>query len=220
MRTLRMILGLVLLFGGLSACDRAPSETQTNPKADSPQHQREQTRTGPQAADEDEDEACGCEKLDCQCSKNGHRYSAFGVELTGGKKFDLVSFKDVGLESSPYQSTAMLEILAQSLAYQLQRHKKLDLSARLLHDERLANPSKHTYCEARRLYVDVWHSPSPSRWGYSLWSGCSEAMQFARREIDIEGETDDLKSAIRPLTKSIAQSLGQANRQGCYRRRC
>jgi hypothetical protein len=216
-----LVLATVVALG--SACNRPASASGDNTGDDSARtapSSEETTRPRAESNDSEKAAGCGCTHSDCHCSKQGHRYSPFGVDLTGSHHFDIVSFKDVGLDSAPFDSESMLEIVAQSLAYSLRQHDHLGLSARLLHDERLAEPSEHTFCEARRLYVDVWHSPSPSRWGYSLWSGCSEAFQFAHREVTLEGDHDSLESAVRPLTESIADALADANDHDCFRRRC
>ena len=149
-------------------------------------------------------------------------YSSFGVKLEGGEKFRLISFKDVGLgRSNPTPTDAILETIAQSLAYEMQLEEDLQLSPRVVHNDKLADPAEHTYCEKHRLYVDVWRSESPSRWGYSLWSGCSENHRFEWQEIPVEStHAEELDEAVEPLTKGIVESLANARETGCFTRTC
>lgn len=149
-------------------------------------------------------------------------YSSFGVQLRQGGDFDLISFKDVGLgREEPEPTGPLLETIAQSLAYELKLDDSFDFQTRVVHDMSLADPSSHTYCEGERLYVDVWRSESPERWGYSLWSGCSESTKFAWGEVPVDGdEKEELGDAVEPLTRGIADSLTSAAREGCYRRNC
>lgn len=149
-------------------------------------------------------------------------YSSFGIR-TDAEEFEVISFKDVGLDrSDPTPTDPMLEAIAQSLAYQMNLKNELRLEPRVFRDETLADPSEHTHCEDHRVYVDVWRSESPDRWGYSLWSGCSAAQKFAVNEVPMEKppESTDVSDAVEPLAREIADSLTAAVESDCFRRSC
>ena len=203
MRNVWKMVGVMWVAAGLFAagCDRAPAEATSQPSAITaePNEARKPTE-----------------------SAEVSPYSPFGVELAESAQFDLISFKDVGLQPPESASRKLLfEAVAQSIAYQLKVDATFDVQPRVIYDEALADPNNHTYCEKDRLYVDIWHGTSPERWGYSLWSGCSEAQQFAWREIEDERAVSaKLDEAVEPLARGIVDSLAEAAENGCYRRAC
>lgn len=148
-------------------------------------------------------------------------YSSFGVSLRQGERFDLISFKDVGLgRENPSPTGPLLETVAQSLSYEMRVNGDLQLRPRVFVDEDLADPSEHTYCEANRLYIDLWRSEQPSKWGYSLWSGCSESQQFAWEEVPVPESTDEMTERVEPLTEEIVHSIAVADQKDCFQRAC
>jgi len=149
-------------------------------------------------------------------------YSPFAIR-TEAEKFEVISFKDVGLDrSNPEPTDAVFEAIAQSLAYHMKSREELQFEPRVFHDESLADPSQHTHCDIHRVYVDLWRSESPDRWGYSLWSGCSESTKFAMDEVPMEKfpESADVGAAVEPLTDDIADSLSAAVENDCFSRSC
>ncbi|MFB6374050.1 MAG: hypothetical protein ABEN55_13265 [Bradymonadaceae bacterium] len=153
--------------------------------------------------------------------KKASPYSPFGVQLNDGSTFELISFKDVGLKTGSSSRKLLFEAVAQAIAYQLKVVDQFHLQPRVIYDKALADPNNHTYCEKNRLYVDIWHGTAPERWGYSLWSGCSEAQQFAWREIeDKRAISEDPSEAVEPLARGIVESLREAAKSDCYRRAC
>jgi hypothetical protein len=207
--TSRIFAGLALVvatFLGSGACDRdtAATSASANP-AETHQNQQQDEAASAQDAEKDE-----------------NPYSPFGVQLGNGETFELISFKDVGLKTDPSTSRKMLfEAVAQSIAYQLKVDDQFDLQPRVIYDEALADPNNHTFCEKNRLYVDIWHGTSPERWGYSLWSGCSESQQFAWKEIEDERAiSKELNAAVEPLANGIVESLAKAAEEDCYRQAC
>lgn len=204
--------GLAILAAAMSAvtgCDRNPSPTSATAEA------AEAAEAAEEGGGEKSDEADGDETNDVP-------YSPFGVRLADGSTFELISFKDVGLKTSPSTSRKLLfEAVAQAIAYQLKVDDQFQLRPRVVYDETLADPNNHTYCEKNRLYVDIWHGTSPERWGYSLWSGCSEAHQFAWNEIEDEAAiSDDVSASAESLAKGIVESMSKAREDDCYRRAC
>lgn len=154
--------------------------------------------------------------------KTDAHYSSFGIR-TDAKKFEVISFKDVGLgRDNPTPTDPLLEVIAQSVAYELNQRPELSVRPRVFRDASLSDPAKHTYCEDERVYIDVWRSESPGRWGYSLWSGCSAKQKFASNEVPIQvtRETADVEKAVEPLTEDIADSLADAVERECFRRTC
>lgn len=149
-------------------------------------------------------------------------YSAFGVKVRHNEHFDLISFKDVGLDrSDPKPNGPFLEALAQALAYRFDTHDSLAADARLVYNESLADPEEHTYCEKDRLYVDLWHSSAPSRFGFSLWSGCSNNQRFEKTEMP--GPSIDKappENVVEPIAKEIVDSVQSAERRDCYKKAC
>ena len=85
----------------------------------------------------------------------------------------------------------------------------------------ILDPSNHLACGSDHLYVDVWQSDAPKRWGYSLWSGCGEDDNFAWKEISYEPSVaGDLSHDVKPLAQSIVASIREANARGCYQKTC
>lgn len=182
------------------ACDRAPG-SQANGSEDGQVVEAESTGTD---------------------SDSSTSYSPFGVSVENSEDYKLISFKDVGLESpGAMEDTILYEAIAQSLAYQIRTNADLELDPRVVHEPALAEPDNHTYCEKDRVYVDLWQTESPHKWGYSLWSGCSKAQRFAWQEVTAsEVDPDALTEGIEPLTSNIVDSLRKADETDCYRRAC
>ena len=203
MRNVWKMVGVIWIAAGLFAagCDRVPAEATSQPATIT-----DEPSEAPEAAESDETSP----------------YSPFGVQLSDSAHFDLISFKDVGLKPPESSSRKLLfEAVAQSIAYQLKVDEAFEVQPRVIYDEALADPNNHTYCEKDRLYVDIWHGTSPERWGYSLWSGCSEAQQFAWRELEDERAiSTELDEAVEPLARGIVDSLSKAAREDCYRQAC
>lgn len=152
-----------------------------------------------------------------------HRYSPFVIRVGQGSVFKKISFKDVGfkLKDGEDEARAVYEIIAESLAVELAGDAKLQLAAEVAYDEAILDPNNHVACGSDHLYVDLWRSTSPDRWGYSLWSGCGEEDNFAWREITIEGaSSDDPIESVKPLTRGITEALSAASARGCYQKTC
>jgi hypothetical protein len=148
----------------------------------------------------------------------GHTYSPYLVDVHGAADFDLISFKDVGLN---LEDPEAYELLADALAMSLADHPAMSVDASLLHDARYIDAAYHVACGESHIYVDVWRADGPARWGYSLWSGCGEDSQFAWEELAMTIPIEpDVALAIQPLTDAIASSIGEAVATGCYERRC
>lgn len=147
------------------------------------------------------------------------QYSPWVLEVESAQaSFDEISFKDVGLVSvGPGERTQVYERIAESLAHELTGHSELAMSSHVRFSEAMSDPSNHLSCMSRHVYVDLWESQTPDRIGYSLWSGCGEGDRFAWEEI--ERPRDD-SGAIASLTRSIAGSLREAVRTGCFQRAC
>lgn len=195
MRKLVLILGMLIGLGGAACFEADVSAT-----------------TGGDETETAEDEATSDEKP---------HYSSFGVSLRQGEEFNVISFKDVGLgRDDPTPKDPLLEAVAQSLSYEMRVNGELQLRPRVFFDKSLADPAEHRYCEANHLYVDIWRSENPEEWGYSLWSGCSKSQKFAWDEIPVPETTDDVAERVEPLTKEIAASIAEADREDCFRRAC
>lgn len=139
-----------------------------------------------------------------------------GVE----QQFDEISFKDVGLSSfTPAERPETFEAIAQSLATQLGGDAELPLQSHATYSEAMSRPENHRSCAPRHVYVDLWESEDPARWGYSLWSGCGEDDRFAWEELSRTGDAHG-GEAITRLTRHIAGSLRTAIQTGCFTRRC
>ncbi len=158
--------------------------------------------------------------------KPEYHYSPFVLKVSSpNSAFKKISFKDVGLRHlDKDQATrhGFYETMAESLAYELQMNEELDMSAsRVIYDEAIVDPANHLACGSNHLYVDVWRSAEPTRWGYSLWSGCGEEDNFEWREVEFEPATDgDVIKDVSTLSKSIMESLEQADARGCYQKAC
>jgi hypothetical protein len=145
-------------------------------------------------------------------------YSPFTVEVAGVEAFDHISFKDVGLRPG---DAWVHEVLASGLAEELMTLAPDPVAANVSFDPAFADPAHHVACGDAHVYVDVWHSESPDRLGYSLWSGCEEDAQFAWREVPVpEVDWEDAATTLAPLTAHIASALGDALETGCFRRTC
>jgi hypothetical protein len=149
-------------------------------------------------------------------------YSSFGVRMNTDTPFHVISFKDVGLEQKVQTPTSsMWESIAQSLALELRSSELLESDATLFHDERLADPDKHKHCETDHLYVDLWQSESPTRWGYSLWSGCSKGTRFSKKEVEVDRlYSETSPESVKPLTENIVHSIEDAAKKDCFKRSC
>lgn len=148
-------------------------------------------------------------------------YSPFVVQVPESKMaFTTITFKDVGLQRDSHEpSDPLLETIAHSIAYQLQATPGLDVEHSIVeYDERLIDPANHLACETHHLYVDVWNSDDT--WGYSLWSGCSEADNFAWKEVAMPQGVTDLPERVRPLADNIADTLAEAHLDGCFTKSC
>ena len=151
-----------------------------------------------------------------------YQYSPFGVRLHNGEHFHLISFKDVGLDRKNHSETApILEAIAQSVAYEIQKRRELPVTPEVVYDPRLSEPGEHRACGDHHLYVDVWQSRDPHRYGYSLWSGCSESGKFAWDEVPIQGTVDrSLADQVTPMGKGIVESLAEAHKNDCFSKNC
>lgn len=134
--------------------------------------------------------------------------------------FDTITFKDVGLHrTDPSPTDPLLEAVAQSVAYSLEITPGLEVDhSSVEYHEELTDPSHHLSCEQHHLYVDLWDGRD--RWGYSLWSGCSEQDNFVWRELDIPPHLDDLSARVIPLGDDIARSLARAHAENCFTKSC
>ena len=142
-------------------------------------------------------------------------YSPFVVQMSVELPFDRVSFKDVGMSVDPDERAYVYEEVAQSVAASLSADPELPLSSEVLYSEAVADPDHHLACGAHQIYVDVWAPQGVERWGYSLWSGCSEEDRFAFEEIDREDARD-----VDALGRGIAAALRRAVETRCFVRSC
>ena len=145
----------------------------------------------------------------------GPSYSPFVLQMSTELPFSSISFKDVGMSVAPAHRALVYEEVAESVALALASDPELPMSSEVLYSEDAADPSSHTACGNAHIYVDVWAPAGHERWGYSLWSGCSEADRFAWHEVDRETSQD-----IDALARGIASSLKQAVRTKCFVRSC
>jgi len=145
------------------------------------------------------------------------RYLPFRVDLQGDLVFHRITFKDVGPGHGRLDHP-LVEAIAESLSLALTADDQLRTRATVAHDPKLLDPRGHLACEGHHLYVDLWR-PTPSRWGYSLWSGCGESDRFAWNELDVP-QRPEVTHLVEPLTRSIAASLRAATKRACYRRTC
>lgn len=151
-----------------------------------------------------------------------HRYSPFVLNIQGSP-FDKVSFKDVGVHlEDAEEAQALYEAIAESLAVELGQQQQMSLQAEVAYEEAITDPANHLSCGASHLYVDVWRAEAPSRWGYSLWSGCGDEDNFAWREIHLTKEVnvEDTLEHVLPLTRGIVESWAKAAAKNCYQKTC
>lgn len=144
----------------------------------------------------------------------GPHYSPWVVTVGDrDARFDEISFKDVGMSSiDDTDRPETFHAIAESLASQLSESEAS-------YSEAMSRPENHLSCAPRHVYVDLWASESPARWGYSLWSGCGEDDRFAWEELRRASSPDDA-DAIATLTEHIAGSLREAIETGCFTRQC
>ena len=160
------------------------------------------------------------EKKAAEEGRGAHRYSPFVLKIDAPESaFDTISFKDVGIKLDDSQREMVYETIAQALSQELASDKVLNLSSNVSYDKAILDPNNHLACGSRHLYVDVWQSRAPDRWGYSLWSGCGDDDNFDWKEISFE-RTDDHMSNVAFLTRQIRTSLREATEKGCYRKTC
>lgn len=141
-------------------------------------------------------------------------YSPFLLRLDEGQAFGLISFKDVGMSLADDERTLVYESLAEELAIALRDDAAM--SSTVHHDHAIANPANHVHCEGHHIYVDLWSEAEG--WGYSLWSGCGEDDQFARRAV--RTNRSDRLASLDPLADDIASSLRNAVQTNCFTRHC
>jgi hypothetical protein len=197
---------LLLTLSLLAACNTSPPQATSN------------APTTPAAAIAEVKAA----KVDeAKKAKLTHRYSPFVLNVPQGSVFKKISFKDVGFKLQDEDGEALLvyEVIAEALADELKQAQKLRLEAQVSYDEGNLDPNNHVFCGSDQLYVDLWRSSSPARWGYSLWSGCGDNDNFAWRELKTE-VIDDPVEDVRPLTRDIVQTLATATERGCYQKVC
>lgn len=175
------------------------------------------------SADKSADKAPGCcdEHLAAEkANKPSFHYSPFYVELGGGGEFDVITFKDVGLvRGADKRSDPLLEVIAESLSYSIATSELGYAPANVSYKEELADPANHLACGQNHLYVDVWKNGA-GKYGYSLWSGCGEADNFAWNELDEPARGETLADEVEPLTEAITNSIAQAKEERCFRKHC
>ncbi len=166
-----------------------------------------------------------------EIKQSGSWYSPYSVDVAGSDIFHSISFKDVGsTESLPGENSAerlqRFEALAQALGKNLKSQSLVSLDAEVIYDPAATAPESHCSCEGHHAYVDIWRSSEPSRWGYSLWSGCDEGSQFGWHELPADGiepanqgRTNSIP-AIDGLAQSISLSLTEAMQKRCVRSEC
>ncbi len=155
--------------------------------------------------------------------KPSYYYSPFVLSVRSNQSlFKKISFKDVGVKAlNDDLRKSVYEVMAQSLASELSIEHSLSMPANVVYDEAITDPSNHLACGSDHLYVDVWQSEAPKRWGYSLWSGCGEDDNFAWKEVSFTPHPQgDLKVDVKPLAQSIVASIREANQKGCYQKTC
>lgn len=147
--------------------------------------------------------------------ETGPLYSPFVVKMTSELPFEVISFKDVGMSVDPSARHLVYEEVAESLSVALASDVDLPMSSAVHYASEMSDAASHLACGAEHIYVDLWAPTGSERWGYSLWSGCSEEDRFAHQEVDRVGDAD-----IDTLTRHIAVSLRRAVSTGCFLRRC
>ena len=154
-------------------------------------------------------------------AREGQHYSAYAVETPTNASFHIVTFKDVGIRHFTPNLEPLYETVAESLALQMTSLADPAWTARAAYRAELLDPANHRHCATRHIYVDVWTSMEPDRWGYSLWSGCGEDDQFAWTELPMtSAAADDLVGHAEALTTSILGDLRSAQERGCWTRTC
>lgn len=150
---------------------------------------------------------------------HGPFYSPWVITVRGENlPFDEISFKDVGMSSlAPSHRAEIYEAIARSLADELEAHEALSASVR--HSEAAARPEHHLHCAPRHVYVDLWQGRQPERWGYSLWSGCTDELRFAWREVPRPAGLDE-RAMSEEVARSIEAAIHEALRTRCFRRSC
>ncbi len=143
-------------------------------------------------------------------------YSPFVVQLTGGQ-VENISFKDVGLSFGD-EASAVYEAMANALASEIVAESALPWTAQMTYEPAVMDPANHVFCGDRHVYVDLWRSESPERWGYSLWSGCGEESQFAWEEVTTADAA--WMNNVTPVAQAITADLSDAHETGCFVRTC
>lgn len=151
-------------------------------------------------------------------SAQTYHYSPFVVQVSATSMvFDRISFKDVGLRASA--DPQLLETIAESVSYDLQSAPELGVQeSRVEYLAEYTDPDNHRACEAEHLYVDVWGGAP--KWGYSLWSGCGEADNFAWEQVSAPNADAPLAEQVAPLTEAITAKLVNAHQQKCFVKHC
>lgn len=154
-------------------------------------------------------------------TKKGFHYSPFVLKVKSSSSvFQKISFKDVGIQGVDDASReGVYETIAESLSMSLNENMSLSMPASVVYDEEITDPANHLACGSDHLYVDVWQSNDPPRWGYSLWSGCGDDDNFVWKEISREGSRASTEQ-VKPLTDSIISELEKAKSRGCYQKTC
>jgi hypothetical protein len=134
--------------------------------------------------------------------------------------FEAISFKDVGMSVPKEHRQFVYESIAESLALQLSSDDRLPMSSQVRYSRKITKPEHHRHCEAKHIYVDLWHNASSEHWGYSLWSGCGAEDRFAWKKVSAPKGNKDAVASIEPLARDIASSLRQAVQNECFRRTC
>lgn len=198
---------LMLLIVGLTACQgpAAPSKAAAKPPA------AETSKTPAKV-----------EKKSGHAAAQYH-YSPFVVQVPeSAMVFDVISFKDVGLKrESQDPADPLLESLAEAVSFEIQSASELGVKqSHVEYLESYADPANHRSCESEHLYVDVWNKGEAS-WGYSLWSGCGDADNFAWEEVaGVADDTTDLPDKLQPLAGAIAKRLVTAHQSKCFVKNC
>lgn len=142
-------------------------------------------------------------------------YSPFVLQMSTELPFQRISMKDVGMSIAPRQRNEVYEHVAMSLSTALAADAELPMSSEVLYSAEDADPASHLACGYQRVYVDLWQPQGQERWGFSLWSGCSEEDEFAHREVQRQGPDD-----VDALTRSIAHALRKAVQTRCFTQSC
>jgi len=151
--------------------------------------------------------------------QTGPRYSPFVLKVSGqAVLFEQITFKDVGMSVAPEDRAFVYEAIAETLSSQLAEDTEMSLDVRVIYSEDITDPAFHRACGANQVYVDLWHDASSPKWGYSLWSGCSEEARFAWRELGTSEA--DPATTVEPLAHEIAADLAKAVATGCFTARC